>query len=144
LQWNFQGGSLPALDFQLLSPHTCAFRESKFFNSDERDTEPMSLPGITVTYKERYTPLMHGVLHLQPESNMLTLTGYLNWYALFFNVIWGIIVAQQEFSALSVIVGLSAPAFTISILGRQVQRYTEVGDFAAKSLSEGKLLVLRP
>lgn len=146
LQWNFQGGSLPALEFHLLTPYTCAFRESKFFynEGDDRDTEPVRFPGITFTYMERYTPFMRGILRLEPLSRTLTLTGYLNWYALFFTALWWILAAAHKFNTLAIAFALSAPALTIFTLGRQVHRYTEVGDFAAKSLSEGNLLVVHP
>ena len=154
LQYYFDTRELPALDFHLLTQNLCAFRERVFFprddevpRSDPWDPWDIPYPGtVTVRTQRTYAPVIHGLIELDPLAGVLTVRGYLNWYPIWFGMIWYAVVLSQISTdgLINLTVGVLLTAMPlgvyISIFVTQFRRYTEIAEFAAKSLSQGKLV----
>ena len=153
LQYYFDTRELPALDFHLLTQNLCAFRERVFFprddevpRSDPYDPWDISYPGtVTVRTYRTYQPLIHGLMELDPLAGVLTVKGYLNWYPIWFAMIFSAVVlsefstdALRNLLVIVFLVGILVSIY-VSTFVTQFRRYTEIAEFAAKSLSQGKL-----
>ena len=152
LQWRFDTRELPALDFHMLTQTLCAFRERVFFPRDDDfpDHDPWDpwdfpYPGtVTVRTQRTYVPLIHGLIELDPHSGILAVEGYLNWFPIWFCMIWYAVVLPQlsrdNFLIAGIFLIIMPLGICVSTFITQIKRYTEIAELAAKSLSEGRLV----
>jgi hypothetical protein len=112
LAQRFRGGLGPSLVFCELGPGEVAFREklfeSRLFN---------------------YTPVMHGLLRLRPESGHVEVEGRANWFTIAFclvfaSFLWGFPGAWPMLGFLTVLLG--------GIGGVQATQYAKVATFVAE------------
>ena len=82
-----------------------------------------------------YTPVMHGLLVFDHANHEVVVTGFANWFALGFSLLWFILLMPPLFTDLPA--ALSFVLFSILVMGFlyaiQYSRFSEVADVAAQA-----------
>ena len=121
LEARFYSSWASSLVFKEIVLHTYGFRE-KYFE--------FRLVG--------YSPVMHGILVFDHNSNEVVVKGFLNWFTLSFSLIWLSGVVVSSFSSFPLI-GLGFILFFALLMGLlysiQYYRFSKVAAFAAEAWS---------
>jgi len=79
-----------------------------------------------------YSPLMHGCINCDPETGVIKVRGYLNWYIFLFSCYLLLFLLLLPFDRINVIIPLCLLVLISYIYRLQTKRFRQVGDALGK------------